>query len=237
MAERVRQLAESPAFVDALCECRGIGWLFTSKGTYPCHCKKKADIEQRLAKIEDEYRGYSLDTIQPDASRHPKQAQVLAMMRDDPRASFAFFGDNGIGKTLFGWLLYRRAVEDGRFAVAVKTKRLLDSYRRAEFDPDEPLAITADVLLRAETRYFVFLDEIGVASPSQYAGAQFYDLVDAIYTKRHQLVVTSHSTVESLSAHWSRSGDRYGVAILRRILELDGMTEVGGLFATTEGAA
>lgn len=230
MAARVAEIAEQAQFADASCECRGIGWLFTASGAKPCRCKQEADIAQRLARIDDEYRGYTLETIQPDASRHPKQADLIAKMRNDPSASFAFFGQNGIGKTLFGWLLYRRAVEDGRFAIAVKTKRLLDSYRRAEFDADEPLAITADVLLRAKTRYFVFLDEIGVASPSAYAGAQFYDLMDAIYVKRHQLVVTSHSTVDALVEHWGRSGDRYGVAILRRILELDGMIEVGGLF-------
>lgn len=211
--------------------CNDTGYEFIGDGVRPCVCLTRKRVE-RLLSVEwlQCYRRFDLAMIQPDPQRHWKQSALLDQLRREPERSYAFFGTNGIGKTLFAWLLYRYAVEDGRFAVAVKVKRLLDDFRAAEFDPDHCPAITARTLIEAKSRWLVLLDDFGVASPSAYAGSQLYDLCDAIYTKGHQLVVTSHSTAESLQRHWSQAGDRYGAAIMRRVLEVEGMVQVTELF-------
>jgi hypothetical protein len=47
-------------------------------------------------------------------------------------------------------------------------------------------------------------------------------LLDAAYSYRHQLVITSQLDRRKLERHWAEAGDGYGQAIMRRVLEIDG---------------
>lgn len=173
-----------------------------------------------------EYRELDLATVTPDLSRHPKQAALLDALRSDPTGSYALTGRVGCGKSLFGWLLYKRAVMDGRPVVALPLAELLMEYRRYELGTENVPTVTYDDLRTDKKRYFLFLDEFDKARPSEFAGEQLFLLIDTVYTYRHQLVVTSNMTTDDLRAHWSRASEHYGVSIMRRLLEMEGMTRV-----------
>ncbi|MEX5669406.1 hypothetical protein ABFV57_31580, partial [Pseudomonas neuropathica] len=78
------------------------------------------------------YQSLRLESAKPDVERHPLQADILQAMQRQPLASYALFGKNGCGKSLFGWLLYRTAVESGRSAVGVPLSELLAQFRAWE---------------------------------------------------------------------------------------------------------
>lgn len=177
-----------------------------------------------MNRIPTIYRGFALETIKPDLTRHRTQAMVIATMQRQPETSYALFGENGCGKSLFGWLLYRKAIEDGRYAVALPLSELLAQFRAWEKEPDNLPAITPGDLRQSKRRYLIFLDEIEKARPSEFAAEMLFALVDAAHSFDHQLIVTSNLKPEELSAHWARNGSSYGPSIMRRVMEMrDGL--------------
>ena len=104
---------------------------------------------RKLAKIPAIYDGLDLDTITPDASRYHDQARVIAFLRANPESSYAFTGNltgddyerpndqsNRTGKSLFGWLLYRKAVLNGRRAYGFVLSALLNQFQAWEMNAE-----------------------------------------------------------------------------------------------------
>jgi DNA replication protein DnaC len=213
-----------PSRSDYKCNaCLDQGWVdVDGKGFQMCECRKAEQLARWLSKIPPIYRQFRFEDIQPDAGRHPKQAQVLEMIRADPTASLMLCGRNGSGKSLFGWMLYRRAIEEHRPAVGMHLTDLLAQFRRFELDGDSLPSVRAEDLREDQRRWLIFLDEFEKARPSEFSSEQLYLLVDAIYSFRHQIVIASNLTDADLCAHWSRVNESYGYSIFRRIYELEG---------------
>jgi len=198
-------------------------WLITKHGAKQCDCLRAKLRVRLLEQIPVEYRGFDLMTIEPDINRHLGQSSLVPALRDNPERSILLCGRVGCGKSLFGWLLYKHAVEAGRPAVAAPLAELMAEFRRYECGGDQlPRVISAD-LRSDKRRWLIFLDEFDKARASEFATEQLFLLMDAIYAGRHQLVVTSNLTKDELREHWSRASDQYGVSIMRRLLELEGM--------------
>lgn len=191
-----------------------------------CECLKQKILRRGLDRIPGMYARLTLETITPNAAKHPLQADVIATMREHSESSFAFFGRNGCGKSLFGWLLYRKAIEAGRSAFGMPLSELLAQYRAFEKDNDKLADVMPADLRQNKRRYLIFLDEIEKARPSEFAGEMLFRLIDAAYSFSHQLIVTTNTTAERLSAHWSENGDTYGSSIVRRIMEMENGYEV-----------
>lgn len=185
----------------------------------PCECSIRRQRERLLDRIPPAYRQLRLATVEGLDERHGKQGEVLERMRQAPRDSYLFCGRNGAGKSLFGWLLYRQALEDGRPVVALPAAELLAQFRRWELH-QEPPAIDAEGL-RNDRAWFVFLDEFDKARPTEFAAESMFALLDAIYSYQHQLVISSNLDPRQLRDHWSRSEISYGSSIMRRLFELE----------------
>ena len=203
------------------------GWiLIVGSGVMQCECLRLKILRRGLDRIPGMYARLSLEAITANAAKHPLQADVIATMRAHPESSFAFFGRNGCGKSLFGWLLYRKAIEAGRSAFGMPLSELLAQYRAFEKDNDKLADVMPADLRQNKRRYLIFLDEIEKARPSEFAGEMLFRLIDAAYSFNHQLIVTTNTTAERLSAHWSENGDTYGSSIVRRIMEMEDGYEV-----------
>jgi DNA replication protein DnaC len=196
------------------------------EGARRCECLRNRLRQRALDRIPTIYRRFTLENALADPARHPSQALVLAAMRKQPETSFAFFGANGCGKSLFGWLLYRKAIESNRYAVGMPLADLLQQFRAWEKDPDKLPAITPGDLQQSNRRYLIFLDEVEKARPSEFSAEMLFRLVDAAYSYDHQLVIASNHRPEQLSAHWAANGETYGPSIVRRILEMENGIEV-----------
>jgi len=203
--------------------CEDRGWIFLEpRGVKQCECLKAKQRRRLLDRIPPEYSGFDLETIYADATRHPQQESLINALRADPDISILLCGRVGCGKSLFGWLLYKKAIEVERPAVALPLAELLGQFRRYECGSDQLPAVTSESL-RENRRWLIFLDEFDKARASEFAGEQLFLLMDAIYTYRHQLIVTSNISKDELRAHWSKASEQYGVSIMRRLLELDRM--------------
>jgi len=221
------QSAKSNEEVYLCAICSDTGWFVEpGKGAAMCECKKRGRREALLSKIPPEYRGLDLATITPDLNRHPKQAALIDAIQRDPGASLFLAGNNGTGKTMLGWLAYKRAIEQGRPAVFLSMPELLRQMRIWEMDSEKFPAVDAATLRESKKRWFVGIDEAEKARPSEFASEMLFQILDAIYTHRHQLVITSNLPQRALQEHWSRESPVYGASIIRRIVELDGLIEV-----------
>lgn len=203
------------------------GWTVEpGKGARRCDCLRQKIKQRALDRIPTIYRNHRLATIQPDAQRHARQLKLIPFMRANPELSYALYGTNGSGKSLLGWLLYREAVESGRFAVGMPLADLLEQFRRWELHSDDLPAVTPGDLRQSKRRYTLFFDEIEKCRPSEYASEMLFRLVDAAYSFNHQLIITSNFQPKELSAHWATNGGSYGPSIIRRITEIqDGIEE------------
>jgi DNA replication protein DnaC len=204
-------------------KCQDLEWIVTVRGAKQCDCLQAKLRVRLLDRIPAEYRGFDLATIRPDTNRHEGQASLVPALQSAADTSILLCGRVGCGKSLFGWLLYKRAVEDGRPAIAAPLAELMSEYRRYECGDDKlPSVLSAD-LRSDKRRWLIFLDEFDKARATEFATEQLFLLMDAIYAGHHQLVVTSNLSKDDLRAHWSKASEQYGVSIMRRLLELDGM--------------
>jgi DNA replication protein DnaC len=213
--------SEPPAY--ACADCRDIEWLFTDRGAKPCECLLAKRRRRLLDRIPPEYRGFDLASIEPDPERSRDQAALIEALRANPNLSLLLSGRVGSGKSLVGWLLYKRAIERELPVVALPLAELLGQFRRYECGSDQSPAVTSEDLRDSSRRWLIFLDEFDKARPTEFAGEQLFLLMDAIYTYRHQLIVASNLGKDDLRARWSHASEQYGVSIMRRLLELDGL--------------
>jgi len=194
------------------------------RGARACECLTSSIRQYLLGRIPERFAGCSLAAFEPDARRHPMQAEILEALRANPGANYFLSGSFGTGKTQFLWMLYRQAVEGReRHPLAYTLIGLLNEYRSAfdtaerRTEPARP-KLTADVLRNASTKYAVFLDDIDKARPTEYVAEQVFDLLDASDDHGHQLVVTTNLPAVELIDHFERADERYGGAIVRRLL-------------------
>lgn len=180
---------------------------------------------QRLSKIPTKFQGVSLADLEPDVNVHPRQLEFVPMLKANPRGSYFLGGRFGTGKSLMMWALYKQAVEDNVQRIVVCTlAELLHEYRafiQASMDRTEPKypRLNAEELRQSHTRYSIFLDDVDKAKPSEYAAEQFFELANAIYDYQHQIVLTTNLSVLKLKDHFDRADERYGGAIVRRLVD------------------
>jgi DNA replication protein DnaC len=224
MMQLTRQPAASILGAAARCECEGTGWrLIEGAGVRECQCRLDAKLERKLASIPTEYERLRLEEIRPNLHRHPKQAFFWRTIQAHPDRSYLICGRPGAGKSAAMWALYARAVEQRRPVAAISLAELVDEYKRAEIsridEGVEPRIAPADLKTKRE-RWFVGIDDFHIGRPTRFTGEMVYRLLDAVYSYRHQLVITSQLDKRKLEERWAEAGEGYGGAILRRILEI-----------------
>lgn len=233
-------LIESKASESAInCEsCQDSGWVvIVGEGAKRCECLRRKIRQAKLDRIPGIYQGLHLATLTPNPQRHKDQARNLAWLRANPEASYAFTGNltgneppnaksNRVGKSLFGWLLYREAVERNQRTCGLLLSTLLKQFQAWEMDPDKVPDITPGDLRQNHTRYFLLIDELDKDRPTEFRAEVLFQLIEAAHSFKHQLVVTTNYTLDGLANYWSRNGAAYGPAIVSRIKEQPGGYEV-----------
>jgi DNA replication protein DnaC len=190
-----------------------------------CKCRLAKIRSNRLSKIPPKFGWHHLSTLEPNIAIHPLQAEIVPFMKEHPEKSYILAGKFGSGKSLMMWLLYRHAIKQTpRKVICCTLSELLTEFRAfiqssiAGETPKLPSVCAAE-LRQSETPYSVFLDDIDKARPTEYAAEQFFEIVNAIYEYQHQLVVTTNLRVRELSEHFDRADDRFGGAIVRRLVD------------------
>src|SRR5690349_19641471 len=83
--------ASSAQTASADCPLCEDGWLVEPGiGARRCECLRNKIRQRALDRIPTIYRGVTLDTVKAEPMRHASQGLVIAAMRKQPEASFAF---------------------------------------------------------------------------------------------------------------------------------------------------
>lgn len=206
--------------------CYGTGHeVVPGKGARRCRCRHAAIIGARLSQIPVRYRGVRLDTLSPRIDLHETQGATIELLRNLPDDSYVFSGRPGTGKTHLFYALYERQAHNlERRVVACSMLQLINDYREA-FRPLPPDAMPYEIktvkpndLMQSHTPYSLFFDDIDKPKITEYVAEQVHALFDAAYLNKHQIVVTTNLSEERLVEHFSRADERYGEAIVRRII-------------------
>jgi DNA replication protein DnaC len=188
-----------------------------------CVCKVKEQRRVRLDKIPTHFKNVELSGIVPRPDVHPFQTVCVPAMKANPAGSYFLSGKTGKGKSMLMWALYREAVMQDKKVVACTLTELLDEYRKfiqlsmAGQKLEYPRIVAGD-LRQNHTKYSIFFDDIDKARPTEYAMEQLFDLSNAIYDFQHQIVVTTNLTLPKLTAHFEKADERFGSAIVRRLV-------------------
>jgi DNA replication protein DnaC len=190
-----------------------------------CVCRLEKIRRIRLDKIPPVYSQVAdLSKLQP-TNRHARQAEVIEFMRNNPDRNYFFGGKFGCGKTLFLWSLYREQVMNDRRVIACTLSELLEEFKAyiaASISKSDKIVyprISAGDLRQTHTKYHIFLDDIDKARPTEYAAEQLFELANAIHDFQHQIVITTNLSVTNLVTHFERADERFGGAIVRRLVE------------------
>ena len=190
-----------------------------------CKCHLAKIRSNRLARIPPQFAQHKLSMLEPDTRIHPMQASVVPFVKANPENSYLFAGRFGCGKSLLMWMLYRNAIKQTPRKVVVCTlAELLDEFRafiQSSVNHETPRLprLCAAELRQTETPYSIFLDDNDKARPTEYAAEQFFEIINAIYEYKHQLVVTTNLRVSELGDHFDRADERFGGAIVRRLTD------------------
>jgi DNA replication protein DnaC len=189
----------------------------------PCVCRLEKLRRNRLAQIPQIYKDVSIDTLK---AINNSQQKAVALVKAYPQDNFIFCGRFGSGKTYLLWTLYKAAVmRDTERVVACKMVTLIDEYKRFIADSmanvDKPVypRIAAADLRQDHTKYSIFFDDIDKETPTEFVAKQVFDLADAIYENKHQIVTTTNLTVTELVDYFDRADKRYGGGIVRRLID------------------
>lgn len=170
------------------------------------------------------YQDQSLETLRAapagHPNHHPKQRQVIEQLNQNPYLSYLICGKNGMGKSTYGQMLYRRALEEARPAVAITLAELLGQMR----DFKSEAVITPAMVRQHKERQFVFIDEFGKTGGrvTEFASGSLHSLIQACEESNAQLVLAANKTKEDLSEYWSQADPEYGPSIMRKVLQKKG---------------
>jgi hypothetical protein len=123
------------------------------------------------------------------------------------------------------WALYQMVAHNvERRIVAYSMLQLINEYREA-FRPRKDddggqcqVTIRPNDLMQSHTPYSLFFDDIDKPRITEYVAEQIHALFDAAYIYKHQIIITTNLTPDRLVEHFERADDRYGRAIVRRII-------------------
>jgi DNA replication protein DnaC len=226
--ETLRPTSLTASTGNSVCHCQETGWVVVEgKGAKECGCRVRAKAIRRLERIPPEYEHLRLESVALDLKRHPRQAFVWQRVKRHPEQCYLICGQPGTGKSAVMWALYAHAVEMGRPAVAMSLSELIEDFRRADavgYHNEYLPELHPSKLQTRSERWFIGIDDFHLARPTRFAAEMTYRLLDAAYSYRHQLVVTSQLDLKKLERHWAEAGDGYGEAIMRRVLEIHGAT-------------
>lgn len=199
-------------------------------GMTRCRCRAEKIMRRALSVIPPKYSKVNLQSLKADSSRHAEQQRAIKLMRENPHANFAFCGSFGTGKTHLFWTLYEYRVRQSLKTYAGTLSDLLDAYRTAIQKSQQGefvrVPVSADDLSQDHTSFGLFLDDIDKARPSEYATEQLFNLINAAYNFNHQIVFTTNLSPTQLVAHFERADERFGGAIVRRLIDNTNLIEM-----------
>ena len=154
------------------------------------------------------FRGATFESYR---ARNERQERAAALMRALPEGSWYMTGHYGSGKTHLFYAQYRDMAVAGRTRCHVRTTReLLEELRRMELEDEFVSPVMAAAYSCAP--YHLFWDDIDKLKPTDFKTEVLFELVDALYRRKHGLTATGNYSLQDLVER-----ERMHPAIVRRL--------------------
>jgi DNA replication protein DnaC len=132
-------------------------------------------------------------------------------MKGFPEESWYLAGSYGSGKTHLYYAQYRRLATAGGILIHARTTReLVEELRKAEFESGFVSPVMQAAC--APAPYHLFWDDIDKLKVTDFKTEVLFELVDALYARKHGLTVTANYSLGDLVA-----GEWLHPAIVRRL--------------------
>lgn len=182
----------------------------------------EAAVEENLEiwenSVSDRWRGADLHRIDREQSN-----RILDQIEKNGFVSFFFYGSTGIGKTYHAYAVIKEYIRRGWLSpdqvIVLNEGQLLD-YVSTGFEGRNKLA---EVL--SDKYKFYFIDDIGRggSAPEDKRNALWDRMMDHMYAKDVNFVLTSNFTLKGLSDNFSDASlDRLMLQTLERRIEFTG---------------
>jgi len=135
----------------------------------------------------------------------------VALMKSFPEGSWYLTGCHGSGKTHLFYAQFRELAAAGRIRCHVRsTRELVDELKRMELDNE--FVSPAMAAANAPEPYHLFWDDIDKLKLTEFKTEVLFELVDALYRRKHGLTVTANYSLQELVER-----ERMHPAIVRRL--------------------
>jgi DNA replication protein DnaC len=144
-------------------------------------------------------------------ARNPQQERAAALMKSLPEGSWYLNGHYGSGKTHLLYAQYCDMAAAGKIRCHVRTtKELVEELKRMELESE----FTSPVMAASYScePYHLFWDDIGKLKLTEFKTEVLFELVDALYRRKHGLTVTANYSLQDLVDR-----ERMHPAIVRRL--------------------
>jgi hypothetical protein len=187
-------------------------------------------------KVPERYQSVRLKSLTPSPKSHmpeDKQKVIIGSMQKAPAAGYAFLSPQGWSKSTFLYALYRRALVDNAWDVAMnpiasrglhpvafyEAKELMDRIQQWKIGEADAPMVTAKKIERLKVDHGItthlFLDEFEKVKKSEFRMAEMYDIINACYKHNAQLVIAGNMTKADLD-----DKNQYLEGTFRRIEDL-----------------
>jgi DNA replication protein DnaC len=144
--------------------------------------------------IPERFREAELESCRPC---NPQQERALPLMKDFPEKSWNLAGSFGSGKAHLYYAQYRRlAIAGGILCHARTTRELVEELRNAELESGFVSPVIKAACDRAP--YHLFWDDIDKLKVTEFKTEVLFELVDALYVRKHGLTVTANYSLRDL---------------------------------------
>ena len=203
-------------------ECDGNGLVLEDSGdARPCRCRAERIARNRTrglhATIPERFRDVAFDrapvnAMEPQTVRYVRRfCDRIESALDEGKGLF-FFGDRGTGKTTLAMLIAQHALR-ARRTVAIYTAPWLLSQIRSTYEQGAEQSYLG-LMERLAAVDLLQLDDMAVASQTDWTLEQLYTIVNRRYEDRRSVVLTAD--VESPE----RLGEHVGHRTASRLLEM-----------------
>ena len=203
-------------------ECDGNGMLLDDSGdARPCRCRGERIARNRTRGLHDtipeRFRDVAFDRapvndMEPQTVRYVRRFCERIDSNLDEGKGFFFFGDRGTGKTTLAMLIAQYALR-ARRTVAIYTAPWLLSQIRSTYEQGAEHTYVG-LMERLAAVDLLQLDDMAVASQTDWTLEQLYTIVNRRYEDRRSVVLTAD--VESPE----KLGDHVGHRTASRLLEI-----------------